>query len=135
MCYRRKLNTFSSLKKCQLLIDNSVPSNTWTNLCIFLGKIINSDFSYKPAVIWEREAEISCLCTECQRHLWQQAIVRRLNKTSIVTCFVHTTGERLILKLVGHYAPWGIGVKFTWIKVALVSSHTQQSWLRKKIRL
>lgn len=49
-----------------------------------------------------------------------------------MTCFVHTTGERLVLKLAGHYAPWGIGVKFILIKVALVASHTQQSQLRKK---
>lgn len=40
-----------------------------------------------------------------------------------------------MLKLEAHYDPWGKGVKFTLIKVPPVTSHTQQSWQRKAIRL
>lgn len=72
-----------------------------------MGKIENSVFFYEPVVIWERESEISCHCRERQRSLWQQAIVGRLKKTSIMQLFCSHCWREINVKISGSL--WSLG--------------------------
>lgn len=64
---------------------------------------------------------------ECVAASHSEEIKKKNHKPPSCNYFVHIVGERLMLKLAGHYNPWGKGVKFTLIKVPPEASHTQQS--------